>query len=79
VGVLNQNEPKIIEAMPSKQSFYGLFSPKKLNPNLIAIICGILFLAAILVYTGRHNKVRIYNMSIETNIPSTSDSLDKVH
>ena len=65
--------------MPSKESIYGLLSPKKLNPNLIVIICGILLLTIILVYTGRHNKVTLYKMSIETNIPPPPDSSNHIH
>jgi hypothetical protein len=43
--------------MPSKDSIYGLFSPKKLNPNLIVIGIIIVILTIILVYSGRHSRI----------------------
>lgn len=59
--------------MSTKDNIYGLFSPKKLNPNLITIGLIIVVIAAIFVYSGRHNKITVTkDFSIETNIPPPS-------
>jgi len=54
----------------SKQNIYGLFGPKKLNPNLIVVGVVLVILTIILVYSGRHSKIMLTKyISIETNIP----------
>ena len=73
--VLNQNEEKIITAMPEKESIYGLLSPKRLNPNLVAIGAFLLILVLILVLSGRYSRITLTkSVSIETNLP-TKDSV----
>ena len=42
--------------MATKGNIYGLFSPKKLNPNIIVVGAIFVILTIILVYSGRHNK-----------------------
>jgi hypothetical protein len=64
--------------MPSKENIYGLLSPKKLNPNIIAIGIILVILTTILVYSGRHNKITVTKtVSIETNIPQPSTDTSK--
>jgi|HubBroStandDraft_3_1064219.scaffolds.fasta_scaffold244568_2 hypothetical protein len=78
--LLIKMKQKIIEAMAAKEGIYGLPSPKKLNPNLIAVGFIIVILTIILVYSGRHSRIAVSKfISIETNIPSAqTDSSAKV-
>jgi hypothetical protein len=58
--------------MSTKDNIYGLFSPKKLNPNIIVVGVVFVIITIILVYSGRHNKVTVIKaVSIETNIPQS--------
>lgn len=68
-----------VEAMPSKDSIYGLFSPIKLNPNLVVIGIIIVILTMKLVYSGRHSKIIFFHfVTIETSIPQLqTDSSSK--
>ena len=57
--------------MATKESLYGLLSPKKLNPNLIAVVVTIVVLTLILVFSGHHSRIIVTKVvSIETNIPA---------
>jgi hypothetical protein len=71
-GCINQNEAKIIEGMSTKDSIYGLLSPKKLNPNLLLIVVAVVIIVVVLVFYGRHSKISVARVvSIETNIPQS--------
>ncbi|HEV3414467.1 MAG TPA: hypothetical protein VG101_18430 [Puia sp.] len=65
--------------MSTKDSIYGLFSPKKLNPNLLLVVLAIVVITVVLVFYGRHSKITVARVvSIETNIPhSDPDSSSK--
>ena len=66
--------------MPSPKNIYGLFDPRRSNPNVTAVLIAFLATIAILVLTGRHSKISLYKLDIETNIPSpNSGNADTSH
>jgi len=66
---------KTFRAMSTKENIYGLLGPKKLNPNLIVLGAVLVIVTVILVYSGRHNKIKVTKaVSIETNIPAGDSS-----
>ena len=47
--------------MPSPKNVYGLFDPKKLNPNIVAIVLGIVIITLIVVFSNKHIKMSFSN------------------
>jgi len=61
--------------MPSPKNVYGLFDPKKLNPNIVAIVAGVVVVTGIVVYSNRHIKMSFKDWwQIETFPPASHDS-----
>lgn len=65
--------------MSSRKNIYGLFDPKRLNPNIVAIVLGIVVITLIVVFSNKHIKMSFSNWwQIETiPVPARDSTTNK--
>ncbi|MBN9382790.1 MAG: hypothetical protein J0H74_18640 [Chitinophagaceae bacterium] len=65
--------------MSSRKNIYGLLDPKRLNPNIVAIVVGIVIITIIVVFSNKHIKMSFSNWwQIEAiPTPPTDSSANK--